>query len=111
MVSPKVYHQLARQHQEPKSSVLMYKKIIKQIDNKSYTSPAPLALSLVKRERSQQDNDKRKNLNAPVIHNRKLSLKVRWKAHVLHTLKISFEHWVRIVLKVEERPNSTRLSR
>lgn len=38
-------------------------------------------------------------------------LKVRWKAHVLHTLKISFEHWVRIVLKVEERPNSTRLSR
>jgi len=38
-------------------------------------------------------------------------LKIRWKAHVLRTLKISFEHWVRIVLKVEERPNSTRLSR
>lgn len=35
MIPPKVYHQLARQHQEPKSSVLMYEKS----QNKLTSSP------------------------------------------------------------------------
>lgn len=51
MTSPNVYHQLAREHQELKSSVLMYIKMINQIDLKSQTLPPP-ALSLVKRESS-----------------------------------------------------------
>lgn len=35
MTSPNVYHQLAREHRDLKSSILMYIKIINQIDLKS----------------------------------------------------------------------------